>query len=564
MRYIERATLRAFKCYEEADLELSDVNIFAGPNNSGKSALIAALRRLASVNVNRHRRIAHRAGKGFWGSQTELRLVPGDMRDSAEATGLSLVLGPGLPLPERHRIREVHARFHPVRGTTLWSDDQASPSEPDKIDESAIAAIQTIERLPIVVIPEVRSLPTEFDIGVIDSDRFREEQGTPADVYRQLVRWACESPGMISVFESRATMIVGAAIRVRLLFEDRTLMVQVGDDAERPIHFLGSGIAAALTLAATLTAYPRGLLLYEEPELHFHPRLQRQICRVLRDVSVEGPWQVLLTTHSNHILDFGSESGVSTFSVDRADGASRLAPVIESSRRSQLGALLEQLGVRPSSVLQTQALIWVEGPSDAIYLRFFLSKAAERLGEAIQEYVDYSFAFLGGALVAHAALQSDGSDTLIDLMGIHRKSFVVLDSDREAPEARIGKPYTEAFLKRADPSRVWITDGREIENYLDDEILIWAALGDAESEAVGEAIKKQDRRHGVFASQVVSIAEIAGRQTPAHRAGDARKAAFAADAVRYMSARPDVDWLAVGDLAVRATDLARFVFRARA
>ena len=49
-------------------------------------------------------------------------------------------------------------------------------------------------------------------------------------------------------------------------------------------------------------------------------------------------------------------------------------------------------------------------------------------------------------------------------MGIHRKSFAVLDSDREAPEARIGKPYTEAFLKRADPSRVWITDGREIEN----------------------------------------------------------------------------------------------------
>ncbi|WP_407692910.1 AAA family ATPase [Pyxidicoccus xibeiensis] len=87
MIHIKQAVLEAFRCFDKVELELSHVNIFAGPNNSGKSALLAAIRRLPSINLERHPRDPQ--GGGFLGSFTDLKLQHDDIQDNKSPLGLA-------------------------------------------------------------------------------------------------------------------------------------------------------------------------------------------------------------------------------------------------------------------------------------------------------------------------------------------------------------------------------------------------------------------------------------------------------------------------------------------
>jgi len=50
------------------------------------------------------------------------------------------------------------------------------------------------------------------------------------------------------------------------------------------------------------TLVPKGtLILIEEPEIHLHPVMQKEVMNILSDIVNEGK-QIIITTHSEHIL----------------------------------------------------------------------------------------------------------------------------------------------------------------------------------------------------------------------------------------------------------------------
>src|ERR1017187_7950097 len=61
------------------------------------------------------------------------------------------------------------------------------------------------------------------------------------------------------------------------------------------------------------------------------------------------------------------------------------------------GAVISELGAKPSDLLQANGIIWVEGPSDCIYLNRWLDLFTEG---RLQEGRDYQCAFYGGSLLA--------------------------------------------------------------------------------------------------------------------------------------------------------------------
>lgn len=567
MRFLNAASLSSFKCYDQTGrIELDDVNIFAGPNNAGKSALILALRRLVTVNLQRHPPLAHPAGRAFLGPSTEVKLADGDLRETAEHSDFSLELGPDLTLDGPAPTPPVVcARFYGSRGTSLWCGAQQAPQEPDKVDDAAHSIVCAIERLPVVVVPEHRALSPVLTLDPPRPADVREELVVPDSLLAEIVNWACERSDKLSALEDVAGRLLGNSVRITASSRDRMIYVQVGGDSRRAITYLGAGIAEVLTIALAAVKYRRALLLYEEPEMHLHPYVQRQIISALVEMA-QRQWQIILTTHSNHVLDFSTTEGVTAFAVSRSGGKSRLRSLVRREDRGALHDLLNTLGVRPSSGLQPQTLIWVEGPSDAAYLRFFIGCHARSLGSDLEEFVDYAFAFFGGALLAHQSALVAPVESLVDLVGIHRNSVVVLDSDRVGPDQGLGKAYGKEFVeKRSLGDRVWVTDGREMENYLRDEILIWAAIGQMDYPSAVEKIRELgiERKYDIFADQVRRLAAGMGRVRASHDASDAAKARFAAAAVEAMSSRPTVAWLDAGDLHERVAALVTFIRRAR-
>jgi len=126
------------------------------------------------------------------------------------------------------------------------------------------------------------------------------------------------------------------------------------------------------------------------------------------------------------------------------------------------------LGYRASDLLQANCVIWVEGPSDRIYLNHWIYA----LDPSLVEGLHYSIMFYGGRLLSHLSADDPEVGDFISLRRLNRYIAIVIDSDRSAPKKHINptkKRVRGEFNK--GPGFAWITKGREIENYVKPELL---------------------------------------------------------------------------------------------
>lgn len=245
--------------------------------------------------------------------------------------------------------------------------------------------------------------------------------------------------------------------------------IRLGERRERPIYDLGDGMQALIVLTfPAFTATNRSLLFVEEPETHLHPGMQRKLIEVFLRHERLARHQFFMTTHSNHLLDMASDyshTATVLFRPHKTEADRFQIHVVSHPDRM----VLDDLGVRASSVFLTNATIWVEGVTDRLYLREYLSKYLSAPGRpALREDTHYSFLEGGGSNIAHfdfddAAAVEELSKS-IRVARICSRSFVVLDGDTKGK--RRLKPIEEAL-----GSDCFVLKSKEIENLLPVEVL---------------------------------------------------------------------------------------------
>ncbi|MHA3790528.1 AAA family ATPase [Sphingomonas sp. YL-JM2C] len=204
------------------------------------------------------------------------------------------------------------------------------------------------------------------------------------------------------------------------------------------------------------------LILLDEPDRHLHPSLQRVLLEIVAAERERLGAQVVLATHSSVLAnpDLCDRVGAGVLVTARG----RVEKLTDGRR------VLDDLGVTSGDLIQANGVIWVEGPSDRIYIKHWLELYAARRGEpAPIERVHYAFVSYGGALLKHLALTDDAPDR-VNLRSINRNFVVVIDRDHSAlPDGSFagakGRLLAEAGALAVDDT-IWITEGYTIESYL--------------------------------------------------------------------------------------------------
>jgi ABC-type phosphate transport system ATPase subunit len=471
-------TLADFRCFESVSLDsLGKVNLIVGPNNIGKSALLRALRRMTRIDLRYVPKVGTPDGVGFLGGSHSVQVPKLDWRDESHHPTIIF----NLKIHSEDTIRERKLQWQ--MGSIRWfAEEGESPTtgtprvhrRSESNDPVAIASLAALAAR-IVYVPSRRGIantlerhdPTTYE------ERIYDGHDLLVDVTESMLpKIATEHirERRANTIKDFAAKILGAQVEIWPDLEHRTILIQIRDDQPRRPSDLGEGVSQALIIAGALTSVENPILLLEDPEMGLHPLLQRNLIDLL---ATTPNVQAFVTTHSNHILD--TIRPEITFFRLRSSGQGRVA---ERLATADIGSLSD-LGVRPSSLMAANCIIWVEGPSDAIYIRFWIS----RMSTDIHEWHDYSFSFFGGALLHHVGV--DDSALLVRLMRINPSFFLVADSDRSCQGDPLGKAYLQRFiegLEQSQQSRVWITDDREVESYIPDEVLR-RAVGRKVSEA---------------------------------------------------------------------------------
>ncbi len=242
----------------------------------------------------------------------------------------------------------------------------------------------------------------------------------------------------------------------------------------REISELGYGITELVLFATGISHLYRGVIVLEEPENHLHPETIKKLLGFI--TRPEDKNQYFIATHSNALLDFSPE--VKVFRVEHNGEFSMVSPVDNYDKAFWT---LFDMGYTPSDILQSNFVIWVEGPSDRIYIKrwleLFYEEHKSELFEdetVLKEGLHYSFASTGGSCLKHYTLVIEDSaeteqriETFLNVVNLGRNCAVVLDSDKK--NSKDNKNGTKRRIEkgvRMAKRLCWVTQGRTIENYI--------------------------------------------------------------------------------------------------
>lgn len=199
---------------------------------------------------------------------------------------------------------------------------------------------------------------------------------------------------------------------------------------------------------------------FEELENNLHPALQRRLFDYIYDFSIKKDLYIFLTTHSHIAINaFYNKNDASIYHVLKDGNGSRVKKIDNYLDKVEI---LDDLDVKASDLLQSNGIIWVEGPSDRVYIKHWLKIFCD---SKYEEGRDYQFMYYGGRLLSHYSTEQ--ANDLISILTTNRHAAIIIDSDKKKRNTSINDTKKRIVKEFEDHNMfAWVTKGKEIENYI--------------------------------------------------------------------------------------------------
>ena len=427
---LTKLTIRNFKRFTSAEIELGNPVVFIGPNNSGKTTALQAIAlwevglRRGTINRKDLFAVPMRRANLLWKDlhvrQVRLEIVvEGVTGDRPWVCGLGF---------EYANEESIYCR--PL-------DNTASPPE--------AFASRVVFLLPMSGLADREFFMQPGEIGLLI------EEGRTAQILRNLcLRVVYHGETRWQALTARMRQLFGIELDVPEISDDRevTMTYREPSGVRLDLASAGRGVHQTLLLLAYLSAIPNLVLLVDEPDAHMEILRQRQIYNVVRDAAREQESQVVIASHSEGILNEAARQDVVVAFVGQ--------PHRLNNRPTQLLKALKDIGFEDYyQAEQSGWVLYVYGFSDLAILRAFAAKlqhaAKANLESPLVHYVENQ--------------PSRARDHFYGLLEAKPDLVGFLLNDRMERSPQAAGPLTEAMWER-----------REIENYLcqPETLLAWA------------------------------------------------------------------------------------------
>jgi len=233
----------------------------------------------------------------------------------------------------------------------------------------------------------------------------------------------------------------------------------------------GSGLKTVILVLAYLHLIPRienadtskYLYVFEELENNLHPAVQRRLLHFLREFSEQHGCHFFLTTHSPVEIDYFARDEHAQVLHVTNDATNASVTTISAYAHGK--HVLDDLDIRASDILQSNGIIWVEGPSDRLYLNRWIELWTDG---TLREGAHYQVLQYGGSLMAHlTALPPDALSDAIHILTTNRNAAVLMDSDKTNTTDDLSLTKRRIINElEVHNGLSWVTSGRTIENYI--------------------------------------------------------------------------------------------------
>lgn len=333
---ISQIRIERFKNLQDITLELEEVTVLVGSNNAGKSSVLQALQFATSIaQTLRLDGKANWSGDSSSGTLASEQLVYSPFRDiDGLAHGGTLRQAPERAI----RVTMVDDAF----GTTMTAVRRGKNKNLSLQREGKVLG-EELEPLTtpfMVLTPGLAGIPAAEELRSAGVVRRAAAKGDANSVLRNILLLLKSDPVAWRLFLERLHTVF-PALGIGINFDtetDEIIEAHITQGGSKlPLDSSGTGVLQVVQILAYIGLYSPKILLLDEPDSHLHPANQRVLGTLLTKLTSESNLQVILSTHSRHLLDELRSNGAKMHWIDA--GFTQDEPVDHIDMLLGLGAL---------------------------------------------------------------------------------------------------------------------------------------------------------------------------------------------------------------------------------